>query len=675
MQSRYFLTTMRMPDITERVKSSARLIKKRYRQPALKYKDAVITFDIETSRLEGDQSIMYVWQSQLEDMTILGRTWDEFKDYLAAIRAGLTVMERVIVWVHNLSYEFSFLKGILHFDEVFAVKSRKPLYAISDQIEFRCSYMLTGLSLEKFLEQMDVTNKKLEYDYEKIRYPWTDLTKSEIAYCVNDVKGLAQAIRKRMQLDGDTLTTIPYTRTGYLRRNVKREYGKIPYMGRRDIMPTYGVYRLLRLGFRGGDCHANRWYVGATMDNVKSYDRSSSYPDVMLNCKFPVSPFWHEGAISMDRLQDLMGRKAVIMKIAFFNVRLKDPYYPIPYIPFAKCMFPENFLLDNGRILRADRLVMCLTDIDFKIISYQYDFEYEIIDAYSSRYGSLKTRLTNLVIEDYTAKTALKGTGKDYEYARAKERVNSYYGLTAQDPARRNILFVGGSEVWTTDETQNIEEILERSNKKAMLPYQFGIWVTAWARYRLFQGVKLVHSNGGVVLYCDTDSVKYSAPDPETDARILEAWEEFNGRATAASRKTGAFADDAKGVRHYMGVYEYEGVYRFKTHGAKKYITQKAGSDHIVTTIAGVSKKLGGAELEAAGGFDAFEDGFTFQKAGGLEAVYNDDVNLVREVDGHRLEITDNVCLKPSEYTLGKSEDFRRLLFALSQPPKFIDLL
>lgn len=672
-QRRYFKISEVSWQVADIVRRAERVIKKRYRQPPTKYKDTVIAFDIETSRLDGDQSIMYIWQAQVEDLTIIGRSWEEFEDLLSAIRSGLTVTERVIIWVHNLSYEFSFLKGIMDFDHVFAVKPRKPLYAVSDNIEFRCSYMLTGLSLEKFLEQMEVENQKLSYDYDKIRYPWTRLSSEELDYCINDVKGLAQAIRRRLDLDGDTLASIPYTRTGYLRRNVKKEYNKIPYPGRRDIMPEYGVYRLLRQAFRGGDCHANRWYVGAELENVQSFDRSSSYPDVMLNCFFPVSKFWHEGAVDLERLEDLLGRKAVLMKVALLDIRLRDQYYPIPYIPFAKCLQVSRPLLDNGRILSADSLITTITDLDYKIIKYQYRWaDMKILDLYSARYGALKKRVTDLIISDYEAKTALKGTGRDYEYARSKERVNSYYGLTAQDPARRNVLYIGGDQVWKLDEDQILEEVLEHYNRKAFLPYQFGVWVTAWARYRLFQGVKGVHENGGTVLYCDTDSVKYISNGE--DGKIGAFWDLFNKRATDASTKTGAYADDSKGKRHYMGVYEYEGSYRFKTHGAKKYISQKAGG-HIVTTIAGVTKTKGGAELEAAGGFAAFEDGFTFHEAGGLEAVYNDNINEIRIINGRKVMITDNVCLKPSEYTLGKTEDFKRLLFALSRPSPKMELI
>ena len=42
------------------------------------YINAVCAFDIESTTLPGDQAIMYVWQMQLEDFTVMGRTWDEF---------------------------------------------------------------------------------------------------------------------------------------------------------------------------------------------------------------------------------------------------------------------------------------------------------------------------------------------------------------------------------------------------------------------------------------------------------------------------------------------------------------------------------------------------------------------------------------------------------------------
>ena len=66
---------------------------------------------------------------------------------------------------------------------------------------------------------------------------------------------------------------------------------------------------------------------------------------------------------------------------------------------------------------------------------------------------------------------------------------------------------------------------------------------------------------------------------------------------------------------------------------------------------------------DAAAGVEAFRLGFVFTEAGGLEAVYNDSPELSEyEIDGHKVEITPNVNLRPSTYTLGLAGDYERLL-------------
>ena len=116
-----------------------------------------------------------------------------------------------------------------------------------------------------------------------------------------------------------------------------------------------------------------------------------------------------------------------------------------------------------------------------------------------------------------------------------------------------------------------------------------------------------------------------------------------------------------------MGVFEYEGSYhKFATLGAKKYCSEDAAGN-VQITIAGVSKKAGAKELQQAGGISKFKPGFIFREGGGLMAVYNDEPEIrTATVDGHRLEITRNVCLVPGEYTLGLAGDYERLLDRLS---------
>lgn len=240
---------------------------------------------------------------------------------------------------------------------------------------------------------------------------------------------------------------------------------------------------------------------------------------------------------------------------------------------------------------------------------------------------------------------------------KSKNKLNSLYGMCAQDPVKQSILFI---EDDFKEQNDNEEELLKSYNKKAFLAYQWGVWVTAWARYRLEEGIQLAHgdtddTNAPQFVYCDTDSVKYLG-----EINL----DKFNAERIKDSKESGAYATDPSGITHYMGVYEKEhDMCEFRTMGAKKYVYREKPEDKLVCTIAGVSKNLGGKELEEHGGITAFHEGFTFKKAGGLEAVYNDKPSISEyTAEGRTGKITSNVCLRPSTYTLGLTADYKRLL-------------
>ena len=163
------------------------------------YKELWCAFDIETTRIDDDNSIMYVWQFQLDDKcTIIGRTWDEFKSFAKKLKRKLAGAW-LVVYVHNLSYEFSFLKGIYNFDpeEVFCLNGRKVLKCdMYGALEFRCSYYQNNTSLAVFAKQWAKTQKESgeEYNYNKTRYPWTPLTEEEIKYVADKVKQLLEGL-------------------------------------------------------------------------------------------------------------------------------------------------------------------------------------------------------------------------------------------------------------------------------------------------------------------------------------------------------------------------------------------------------------------------------------------------------------------------------------------------
>ena len=628
------------------------------------YLDIVTAFDIETTRLpEIEQSVMYIWQFQYGlDQTVTGRTWEDFFQFLDHIVERIKGVAWLVVYVHNLSYEFQFLKGLYDFqaDEVFATDSRKVLKCtMFDCIEFRCSYYLTNMPLAKFLLKYNVENKKLsglEFDYSKRRFPWSPLTAREMEYCINDVKGLVQALYKQMASDKDNLQTIPLTATGYVRRDVKQAMRGFNHTQLQEMLPDADVYSLLREAFRGGDTIANRWNADDIIENVQSVDITSSYPSSMLMCKYPMERFYREDPDDFKRLYK-MKSKALLFRIAFIGLRLKDQAEGHTYLSRDKCRCIEEGTFSNGRIIRASYLETTITDVDFEIITRRYKWERQvIIDLYSSRYKMLPAMLRSVVIQYYKVKTELKGVEEgtdDYLfYMKNKEKLNSTYGMTVEDPAKDTIEFIDGDFV---PKDEPLERLIARHNRSAFLSYAWGVWVTAWSRKRLADGIDVVTHNGKEpmnFIYSDTDSIKYTG-DVDFTA--------YNKKMEEQATRWKAYAADRDGVVHFMGVYEsehYDLPNRFKTLGAKKYVLEdKDKRLHI--TIAGVNKKEGGKELEK---IENFKEGFVFRKAGGTESVFNDHVDMIIQEDGHDLHITDNVVIRDSSYTLGITAEYRAIL-------------
>ena len=306
--------------------------------------------------------------------------------------------------------------------------------------------------------------------------------------------------------------------------------------------------------------------------------------------------------------------------------------------------------------MSADYIELAITDVDLLIILEQYKYdEIAFYDVAYARYRLLPEPLRDLIRKYYIEKTALKGVDEmELYYARAKELLNSLYGMSAQDPGKADILysqkegFKLGNDITPED--------FERKMYNSFLSYCWAPWVTAWARLELHIARKMV---GRRFVYCDTDSVKFDA-DPSLPWDMPD-FTDYNNKKVELANNTGAWADDPAGIRHYMGVFEYEGSSKFKTLGAKKYCTEKDGK--IKLTCAGVGKRSGAEDLERNGGIDAFEIGYVFTgKAGGVEAVYNDSADEVREIEGHKLHITKNVCLRPSTYTLGITADYEKAI-------------
>lgn len=615
------------------------------------YSDVVTAFDIETTNLpDVQQAILYHWQFQFRSQTITGRTWKEFRFFYDKINQFLPEGQTLVCYVHNLSYEAQFLKDIIPFDSVFAMDDRKYLKIVSGRIEFRCSYLHSNMSLDRFLQSMNVENKKIKgFDYDKIRYPWTPLSKKEIQYCINDVKGLVQALEKEMEKDGDDLYSIPLTSTGYTRREAKKTLGRLKKFIK-PILPQPDVFRYLRAAFRGGNTHANRWHANRAIRATEgfpilSYDISSSYPSVLLTERFPME-FVEKDP---DKLELCMDRgMACLFKIRLYNVHLKNDLWGCPYLSRAKCEEVVNGEYDNGRILSADSLFAIMTEIDLDIIFREYDFDFDIERLFVANKRPLPQSFRSWLLRMYQDKTLLKG-GDDYFYGKVKNKFNSAYGMMVQNPAKPELIFEDG--MLKEDPEKDEDYYLRQYLAKGWLPYQWGVWCTCYARLKLEEGMSCIPPEA--FLYSDTDSVKFVG---DYGQRFEDLNERYKHEELSAL--------DRSGKRHFIGIFEKDNKYpilEFKTMGAKKYCyvdTDPKGSLHV--TISGVVKQKGAQELKT---IDNFREGFVFREAGGTESRYNDDPEIKEYRVGWRsVPITSNVFIKDSTYTLSLTVEYSRLL-------------
>lgn len=619
------------------------------------------TFDIETTNMIKDDAktaFMYHWQACISGYVVFGRYWEEFIFLLYQLetRLNLSPDNKMVFYVHNLSFEFHFMYMFILFDNVFATDPHKVLKCSNDYFEFRCSYYLSNMSLQKFIENEPGTihaKGSGDLDYRILRTPDTILSEKEKGYCYNDVAGLYEAVTSRLK--HDTLTTIPLTSTGYVRRDGRQAMKRNRHNRERFIQNRLykDEYRMCVNAFRGGDTGSSRFYGGMILDNVRSYDRASAYPFEMLAMEFP-EKFVQYDCDSYDEIQGACDNHHVIIgTFRFENIRIKDDA-PDAYISVSKCQqFDKHGLFYNGRILTADYVVMTCTNIDIDIINDIYDYDNMYYgNIYIARTRMLPEEYINVVYKYYYDKSTLKHDPEHYyEYMKSKNKLNSLFGMMVTSIVRNEIEFKNGNFI---EKLPDIDTALDKfyKSRNSFLSYQWGIFVTAYARKHLYDGIKAC---GIDAVYWDTDSVKFLG-DHDKDFEMINA--DINNQCEKAGIKNYV---DVNGERFYMGVFEKEkGYNRFITYGAKKYAYEQNGKTGV--TVAGLSKSKGASELERTGGIESFTLGKVFHNSGRTTATYNnEDIHYIT-VNGCTFLTASNIAIFDTTYELGITDTMKQIL-------------
>lgn len=655
--------------------------KRKYKVKKRVYDETVYTFDIEASsvvlhnhliysqtyydeltneekRLCEVYGFMYIWMFSIEDVVYYGRTWDEFKEFFSKVFPDDSCES--IVYVHNLSYEAQFLRGVIPIDDVFAREKYKPMYLKSGSVTFKCSYVLTQSKLEKLPEYYGLEVEKLvgSLDYEKIRHQDTPLTEEELAYCKNDCLVLYEFVKKMAELYKH-LHKIPLTKTGVLRRRCKSTMNKsINFRCRMREMVNLDprLHTLLSRCFAGGYTHANYFYSDVVLENVTSYDICSSYPYIMC-CErcFPTEAFHKCEHIT---LKNMRSNAVYIIHLKIKNLKsIKEN----SILSFSKCFhISENHVVDNGRLLNCESLETILTNYDYEILKEFYSFDEELVEIWGAPAGYLPKDFIEFVLEVYEKKTKLKDVeGREEEYQREKSDFNSLYGMSVTNTIRDDISYSDGE--WHVHELTpfDILDKLKDEAKKPFLHFSYGVFITSKARYNLLKAVSELDEWNA---YSDTDSLKLVEG---FDKMAIYRYNERVAKTVKEAEKrlglTGFVQKDIHGVSHCLGLLEKEGVYKkFKTLGAKKYCYEdQKGKIHI--TVSGVPKK--GATLLKS--VEDFKESLVFPASvtGKLMAIYSEEKDVCLTVTDY-LGNTSDICFSygvgfvPCSYTLSQSSLF-----------------
>ena len=662
--------------------------------------DLITSFDIETTstRVQGNKvGFMYIWMFAIEDVVICGRYWNEYVNLMNKITTYLHTSEDVnlICYIHNFSFEFQFMYKYFTWKNVFAVDSRKPIKALTDNgILYKDSYILSGVNLATVAKNL--TNGKVlklvgNLDYSKIRTSETLMTVDELDYCSHDVIIIIQYIREQVERYGNLLR-IPLTNTGRVRNTVrdncyytkkshkKSSTGK--YFRYRKLMNRLTLdknsYIQLKKAFQGGFTHANANHVNKTLTNISSFDFTSSYPTVMLSEKFPMSkpiPLEYDP----KTFNDLLKEYGMVFDVKFINLRNKIGYES--YLSESKCYGLKNKIINNGRVYSSDLVYTTITDIDFKIISKCYEWDdIDIRNILGFHMQYLPKEIIKSIIGFYKNKTKLKGLKSDrVEYMNSKAMLNSVYGMTVTDIVQDNNV-VDDNGNWDV-ETVSIDDEIEKYNnsKKRFLYYPWGVWVTAYARRNLWLGIINV---GNDYCYSDTDSLKIMNKD-----KHLSFIDKYNkGIKIKLDNMCKYYSIDPeelapkniKGQSKQIGIWDFEETYKkFKTLGAKRYIfTDSNNTLHI--TVAGLSKNNGAKYMlskvkNVDDVFDYFNDDLYIpsSETGKLTHTYfNDEYKFkIKDFRGHTatVDVKSGINLEPCDFTLSISKEYGKFLQQISQ--------
>lgn len=628
--------------------------------------------------------VCFIWQCCIDGRTVYGRYLPEFKElcnYLITKTGGADLH----CWIHNSAFEYQWLQEFFNFsaDDVFFTEARKPLYYKYESITFRCSYRLTNLSLAKWGETIGLEKKTGQLDYFGLYTPLTELDEEQLEYCEYDVLIMWLGIQSYLK-QYKHIAHIPWTQTGIPRGDIKRikqqTYGS-QYFVAQCQPKNPEEWKVQHCAFSGGLTLSNPAKTGILLHDLDSYDKKSAYPFAMLE-RYPASGFEKVYSSAVPNWKD--GYHHICL-VEFENLKAK---YDITPLSSSKRIMMQGAVLapdnaeevnnikkgrdikkNNGKIIYARKYAAYYTEVDMWLINEYYTYtSITIHDHYIATSGYMPKWLIEYMLQKYADKTLLKGGDPDL-YMISKQIINSLYGMCGSalihDMITEDDDYIYHKTRPTDTETQVQLLKLQTQPYKNILPYSYGIYVTAWQRYFLMHTA--LHIAGiDNCIYFDTDSIKgifddnvnlkFAAENKRIIDWTIQRCEDQGINYELSCPRT------KEGAPQYLGTWENDAhYYEFKTLGAKRYAYKEKKEDRVHITIAGVPKSAANVLHEV----DDLKEGLTFD-------IFNSRKNLLTYRDGDNPQVTfldgytvTNVCsvnIRPTSYKLSLEGEYRDLI-------------
>lgn len=614
--------------------------------------DKCYFWDIETSTITLDygEEIQITYLSNVVGMNCVTgeiisseffRTIEETIDYFKTLH-------NVIVWCHNLDYELTFLLrdiegtalpsdkiGIYDntVQEIILRDKNSPLsikLCELPNITFRDSYALFNTSVEVLGDKIGL--KKLDYDYKKIRLPWTELEQHDYDYNERDNIIVAKSIYNYMIENNYQVDEIPLTFTSQVRR-ARRKYISTNfgakainkfYFDRQNYYDDFVFFEDLQKVYQGGLTasimkNTNNFIDDNNTSGVVGVDIKSSYPNQMCTRKFPF--FSKKDSISLygdlaDRYYKIGCFKGCIGMFKFTNIKVKNDNYilPISTSQLRKGDFSNDTKLFNGKLISASEIILPCTNIDINVINMVY--EYDSLECLSihatSKERFLRIEEVSFLLDNFLIKESKKGNT-----ANAKLIINSMYGVKVSNPVKDNYIIQDGEIEVEKYFNHTLDDRCKIYNNYldtqplfggSIDLYSDGVFITSYARMQLVEKVVEIVNKGGKVVYCDTDSIKFYCDTKEELQTLVNGIIISNTFKIERNKKLSRFKqfrklknlnDEEYNLICRLGIWELEDKIDnnliaphklFITYGAKKYGYINY-FDEIKTTIAGCNKK------------------------------------------------------------------------------------